>query len=301
MKRIIKDYFTFSKKERIAVVILLLLMAAFIVAPYLYQVKFEPPVISKELAAFIAVGDTQQAAGTSAEEKFTATPAVTKVSVFPFDPNLASETDWERLGLAARTARTIINYRNKGGRFRTPEDIRKIWGLRKEDADRLIPYVQIAIKPQAVKGANAGKDVSAKQPFKKKAAPIDINTATADEWRSLPGIHDFLAGRIVKFRDVVGGFRSIEQVKKTYGISDSLFAMIRPYLVLYTATIPKTNLNTASAYELRSRADLPYAVAKAIVSYREQNGPFRSVEDLQKILSMPDSVWQKLILSLKVE
>ncbi|MDB5212057.1 MAG: Helix-hairpin-helix motif protein, partial [Sediminibacterium sp.] len=54
MKRIIKDYFTFSKKERTAIIILLLLIACFIAAPYLYSVKREPPVVSKALADFLS-------------------------------------------------------------------------------------------------------------------------------------------------------------------------------------------------------------------------------------------------------
>ena len=42
-----------------------------------------------------------------------------------------------------KTIHTILNYRNKGGRFKQPEDLRKIYGLQKEEADLLIPYVQI--------------------------------------------------------------------------------------------------------------------------------------------------------------
>ncbi len=300
MKRIIRDYFTFSKKERIAVVLLLILMAIFIIAPYLYRVKPATPVVSGALSAFIAGADTQSVAQESGET-FTPTTAARKITLFPFDPNTVSEQDWARLGLPARTIRTILNYRSKGGQFRSPEDIRKIWGLRQDDADRLVPYVQIAIKAPPVKPVSNEKDAFIRQPNKKAAAPLDINKATAEDWKSLPGIGEVLASRIVKFRDVVGGFRSIEQVKKTYGISDSVFMLIRPYLLLDPSGLPKTNLNTASVYELRSRVDLPYAVARAIVNYREQNGPFRSVTELQKILSMPDSVWQKLILSLKVE
>jgi hypothetical protein len=46
----LKDYFTFSKKERTAMIILLLLIACFIAAPYLYSVKRKPPVINQALA-----------------------------------------------------------------------------------------------------------------------------------------------------------------------------------------------------------------------------------------------------------
>ena len=48
-----------------------------------------------------------------------------------------------KLGLSQKIIHTLINYRSKGGYFKTPEDIRKIYGLSKTDADRLIPYVRI--------------------------------------------------------------------------------------------------------------------------------------------------------------
>ena len=120
--------------------------------------------------------------------------------------------------------RTIMNYRNKGGGFTTAADIRKIWGLKKEEADRLIPYIRIATQ-RAMGKENTGEKV------------IDINTATAEEWKSLPGIGEVLSNRIVRFRDKIGGFGSIQEVSKTYGLRDSVFQKLVPYLKLDSTTI----------------------------------------------------------------
>ena len=60
----------------------------------------------------------------------------------------------------------------------------------------------------------------------------EINSATVDEWKAFPGVGDVLANRIVKFRNSMGGFKSVEQVAKTYGLSDSVFQVIRPYLYI---------------------------------------------------------------------
>ncbi len=67
----------------------------------------------------------------------------TKGELFYFDPNTASVTDWKRLGIRDKTAETIQKYLSKGGHFYKPEDINKIWGLHKDDIDRLLPYVKI--------------------------------------------------------------------------------------------------------------------------------------------------------------
>jgi competence protein ComEA len=299
MKRILKDYFTFSKKERIAVMVLLVLMSGFIAAPYLYEPATEMPVMSKELAEFVSGSDS------SNEKNTTTNPAAdltagkkNEVVLFSFDPNTIDAGAWKRLGINERTATTILNYRNKGGRFRSPEDIRKIWGLRKEDAERLLPYIVIAGSKPPVLPA---QQTSVPPPIQKPAIPIDINTAGVPEWKSLPGIGEVLAARVVKFRDKIGGFLSVEQVKKTYGISDSLFSAIAPYLIFQPSSLPKLNLNTASVYELRTRTGISYPLAKAIVDIRNQEGAYPDINSVKTKVPMPDSIWQKLVLLIKTE
>jgi competence protein ComEA len=93
MKRIIKDYFTFSKKERTAIIILLLLIACFIAAPYLYSVKRKPPVINQALVDFLAKNKTAPA--DSSEENMIAfinlcMKKCIQKRKFSFDPNTIS-------------------------------------------------------------------------------------------------------------------------------------------------------------------------------------------------------------------
>ena len=303
MKRIIKDYFTFSKKERVAVVMLLLLIAFFIAIPYFYPVKSGPPVINKTLLDFVERSKTRLTKKDSVTENtspiYTSQEpvAISHAAVFAFDPNTIAANDWKRLGLTDKTIRTILNYRSKGGKFRSPEDIRKIWGMRKEDADRLIPFVQI----QEISSKHFTENSKSKTENTKTPIPIDINTATMEDWKSLPGIGEVLANRIMKFRERAGSFGSIEQVRKTYGISDSLFGVISPYLQCNPAHLPKLNINTVSAYELRMRTGIADAQARAIILYRNQYGPFQAVTDLKKIVFVTDSVYQRIVPYIQVD
>lgn len=302
MKRIWKEYFSFSKKERIAVIILLLLIACFTLLPYVYKVKRQPPVINKSLLA-IAQKMAQPLPDSVAGNSYTETAATNKLSgatlLFPFDPNTLAEEGWMRLGLNPRLIRTILNYRSKGGRFRSAEDIRKIWGLRKEDADRLIPYVQVAVQKEPVPGYKL--PVPGNQKPLTGNRILDINTAKAEDWKTLPGIGDKLAARIVNYRERLGGFINLAQVKRTYGISDSVFALISPWLKADPENIPKADLNSVSAYELRQKTDIPAAVAQSIIVYRQQYGPYKLVEDLKKIAFMNDSLFQKIAPFVKVD
>ena len=303
MKRIIKDYFTFSKKERVAVVILLLLIAFFIAIPYFYPVKSGPPVINKTLLDFVERSKNLHTKKDSGIDEIS-TPyassepvAISHAAVFAFDPNTLSANNWKRLGLSDKTIRTILNYRNKGGKFRSPDDIRKIWGIRKEDADRLIPFVQM----EEISAKHFTENSKPKTEHTKTPIPIDINAATIEDWKSLPGIGEVLANRIIKFREKAGGFSSTEQVRKTYGINDSVFGMISPYLKLNQGNIPKININTVSAYELRMRTGIADVQARAIVLYRNQYGPFQTVTDLKKIVFLTDSVYQRIVPYIQVD
>lgn len=224
-----KDYISFTKRERNAGIIFLCILAVFFILPFYFKRAFVKPVIDAELQQQLIDLQNSNASTASADEteiynETDAATVQTNISLFYFDPNTLDGNGFARLGISDRTAKTIMNYRNKGGRFKTAEDIRKIYGLKKEDADRLIPYIKIRVAQQEEE-----KIVPA---ISKPISKININTATEEEWRALPGIGDVLAARIVKFRFKLGGFSSVEDVKKTYGLSDSTYNIILPYLVM---------------------------------------------------------------------
>lgn len=292
MKRIVKEYLSFTRKERMAIVILLALMGLFIAAPYFYTPEQQPPVDTRELESYL---ERQPAATRNASGKdATAGDGKTTIArLFLFDPNTLSAEGWQQLGIRERTALTILRYRSKGGRFRRAEDLRKIWGLAAADADRLIPYVRIP-DGEHPKTPTANAEWSGgKRPLQ---APVRINEATVDDWQALPGIGEVLANRILRYRDKLGGFTSVEQVGKTYGISDSVFQRIQPLLRLDAGAVMAANagldLNIASALQLSAHTGIPEAIARAIVVYRKQYGPFRTVADLKKIVVLSDSLFQ---------
>lgn len=239
MKKIIKDYFSFSRKERVAVMVLLLLIGVFLVMPYFFNTGFKQPNVAEAVQELLVEQQSSSSNGYKINDA-DSRPGVSR-PLFEFDPNRIMAEQWLQLGLRAQTVRTIMNYRNKGGRFTTAADIRKIWGLKKEEADRLIPYIRIAT-PGAMGKENTGEQARLGAVVKpgalKEIRVIDINTATAEEWKSLPGIGEVLSNRIVRFRDKIGGFGSIQEVSKTYGLRDSVFQKLIPYLKLDSTTIP---------------------------------------------------------------
>jgi len=212
----------------------------------------------------------------------------------PFDPNTADESLLRRLGLASHTVKSILNYRSKGGVFRKKEDLQKIYTLSEADYQRLEPYIAItalAGPPQPVQ--YAGGPVFEKK-FTAKG-PLDINRAAVEDWERLPGIGEKRARQFVKYRESLGGFLSVAQLRDLYGLPDSVFQRIKPMVTLEFSGIRTINLNAASADDLDKHPYISAKQAKLVVNYREQHGPYQSVEDLGKIIAFSDKTWLEKI------
>jgi competence ComEA-like helix-hairpin-helix protein len=220
--------------------------------------------------------------------------------LFYFDPNTLDEAGWQRLGVRDKTIATIQNYLSKGGKFRKPEDIDKIWGLNDDEVKRLTPYVKIQnSKPENSYG-NTVYDKPLAEPKKHAPALVDINTADTTAFIALPGIGSKLSQRIISFRDKLGGFYKIEQVAETFGLPDSTFQKIKARLSLNNPSVKQININAASVDELKSHPYLRYTIANAIIQYKNQHGNFSSLDDLKKVMPVTDEVFAKVYPYLKI-
>ena len=263
------SYFYFSKPERWAAFVLLILIGMVMVLPkFLWQQK---PDLLIPLALEQFGIDTMYMQDTYAE-----VAGFTGKDPFVFDPNSASVTTLQSLGFSAKLASTLEHYRAKGGYIRSGQDLYKIWGMPTSLADKLAPFVRVSPKiSQSKTWTNAFKAGVA------QAAPIDINTASINEFEALRGIGPVLAARIVGFREKQGGFAKVQDLLQIYGVKDSLLLSLAPYLRLEESRVPKSNLNQASVLQLVQKAGLQVVVAQAIVRWRQQNGAFATFDELE--------------------
>ena len=305
-------YFSFTRKERTGILILLALVIIATVLPLCYPLFYRPlPTnstwLKQEAVALIqqqnnhaqGAGAHNYTADGSAGVKNTAPGTYTPPGeLFLFDPNTLSPEGWKKLGLRDRTITTIQRYLAKGGHFYQPGDIGKIWGLHKDEVQRLLPYVRIASRNATKQEELAPRfdriNSYQRSPYTIPPASIDINTADTTAWIALPGIGSRLAARIVLFRERLGGFYSIAQVGETYGLSDSVFRAIQPKLHLGSSTLRQLNINTASIEDLKRHPLIRYNIANAIVQYRNQHSLFTKVEDIKKIVLVTGELFNKL-------
>ena len=284
MYQFFKEYFRFNSRERIAVVLLICLMGLFWVLPSYYPMQQLKPIEPEKYVAISSNGFKADSFRTAKTNQYSVKAEINqkKASLFNFDPNKIDATGWEKLGLRKNLIKTILNYRSKGGKFREQADLYKIWGMQQVEADRLIPYVKIEKEAPIERKYSQAIVTNQKQIVSPKI--IDVNTATIADWQILPGMTLPLASRIVHFRDKIGGFKRLDQVKKTYGLTDSVFLLISPYLQIENIPEQLININTASVSELQKCKFISAEIAKAIVVFRNAYGPFKELDDLKKII-----------------
>ncbi len=97
------------------------------------------------------------------------------------------------------------------------------------------------------------------------------------------GIGPVLAGRIVKYRENLGGFIDPGQIMEVYGVDEDLAEKIYKVFPFDKVPVKRLKLNESSIQELASHPYIKYGEAKVILAYREQHGGFHSTEDLLKI------------------
>jgi competence protein ComEA len=314
-KQILSAYFSFTKKERTGIFILLSLIVGFVLLPFAYPLfiktkRIDTASFEKEIATLkIQQQDSAQYAKKNFDEDHYPDYSQpneknhnnynARTELFYFDPNTASINDWQRLGIKDKTITTIQKYLSKGGHFYKAEDISKIWGLHPDEIQRLLPYIQIARK----ENNHPQKNYETKSFDKPKnnISLIDINTADTISFIALPGIGSKLAQRIINFRDKLGGFCKIEQVAETFGLPDSTFQKIKARLSVGNSTIKQFNINTATVDEMKSHPYIRYALANAIVQYRTQHGNFALVADIKKIMLVTEEVYVKVAPYLTVQ
>jgi competence protein ComEA len=294
----LKKYFTFSRREYKATITLLiftfLAWSYADVKNYFYPEKFDLEKIRVEATLLAAVSGSTDAepVNDSSRSPVAEDPGKAREALFHFNPNTATETDWLALGLTNKQAHTIMNYLNKGGKFKTGADLKKIYGIPEKTYLQLEPFIDIPGRNEKSQESQTGHEKTARQ---KEVFSIELNAADSNDLDHLPGIGFGYARRILKYRAALGGYVSPMQLMEVYGFRTTLLDSILPYLRVDATKVYRININLAPLDELKKHPYIRFRLASAITNYRAQHGLFQSPEDLKKIVLINDSVYTRLL------
>nr|WP_281503865.1 helix-hairpin-helix domain-containing protein [Arenibacter sp. F26102] len=220
--------------------------------------------------------------------------------LYPFNPNYISDYKGYTLGMSTDEIDRLHAFRAKNQYVNSGKEFQKVTLVSDSLLQVLAPYFKF---PEWTNKGNSHSIVNNKLDLSSnlKAIPIqnignsaiddkikDLNKVTAEELRSIKGIGDVLSRRIVKFRDMLGGFVVEKQLSHVYGLESEVVArLLGQFKILESPSISKININQASLYDLTKLVYIKYAVAARIIAYREKNGGINSFDELIEIEDFP--------------
>ena len=317
--------FGFSRAETRGFVLLLLLALAAAVAPALLRPtdpEYLPAADQRQLDAWgrdlAARLDSSRAAHDRAYAArypvrrpaggVSRYAAVPQVRLAPFDPNALTAEGWEARGVPHFVAGRIVNYGQKAGGFRAKSQVQRIYGLPDSVYQRLAPFMQLPEalpgreRPDYAAGRSAFGTAGASLPsrFPRKPAhlqPFDLNLADTTQLMLIKGIGRGRAKWIVRHRDELGGYLAENQLEEVFVLRDApdLVDSLRKYTFVAPGFAPRpVHINSASFDELWPQPYVGKPLARLIVAYRKQHGPFATPDDLRQLKLFKEENFVKL-------
>lgn len=193
---------------------------------------------------------------------------ISKSQLFVFNPNTVTMQELIKLGFREKTASTFIKFRSRGFKFKEKEDLKKIYGVSDYLYNTLEPYILIDNKGSNHSDNKIDDKNSVKNNKGKKI--IELNSCDSLDLIDLKGIGPSYAKRILKYRSMLGGFISTEQLKEVYGFSDELYAEIKPFIKTDPALIKKININGDDFKTVNKHPYISYELCKQIFNYKRK-------------------------------
>jgi competence ComEA-like helix-hairpin-helix protein len=127
----------------------------------------------------------------------------------------------------------------------------------------------------------------------RKQQAIDINTADSAAWVALNGIGPGFAKRIITYREKLGGFYQVDQLKEVYGL-DSVWVKENKALLKVGAGVYRFLKINQVEWKDFKHPYLPYGQSKVVLAYRKQHGPLKDFETLQQMPLLDLVAWRRL-------
>jgi len=279
MNEFFESYFHIPYRERrgfvlLSVIALLLISATFILPAYLPKEQ-----VNISISALNSLNNALP------EEKL---GIKNELHLRPFDPNVSDQATLESLGLPTRLAERVLHFRAKGGRFRCKEDFQKIYGMPAELYHQLQPYISLERK------LTQGNDA-----FQKPKIWLDLNSADSAALETLPMIGAGRARLIIKYRNALGGFVKIEQVREVWGINDTVYQAIKPMIYVDQHFQPQRLAPDSIHASALFRHPYLRPYARPLVAYFKQHHAVPDSITFCKQFFVQDSMYNRLKIYLK--
>ncbi|MCY1721615.1 helix-hairpin-helix domain-containing protein [Prolixibacteraceae bacterium Z1-6] len=217
------------------------------------------------------------------EDRTVTTLAKPEVSVKPleyFDPNIIDKAGLKQLGFNEFQANNLINYRSKGSVFKVPSDLLKIYGIDSSFYFRMKEYINIERNEISVQS--------------EEIIVLELNEADLTDLTKLNGVGPAFANRIIKYRSLLGGFYTKEQLNEVYNFPEETYARIKDHITVDTTRVNKIRINFSEYSELLRHPYLSKKQVEALLSWRQKNGAFTNISELKYVSGFDSEIIKKI-------
>lgn len=290
--RLIRELLSFSRKERagiigLLVIIFLLIIAGKVIPLFIPEVKTDFSKWESDVNTFL-----NRPENTIPDKKILISET--------FDPNSVDSVTLANMGLPPKVAANWLRYLIKGGRFRDKEGLKKIFGMTPELFEQLDSFIIFPVKPvKSFKGegksilihvsALSPRDSAQFRTYVKKGRKgellLELNSTDSLSLLGIPGIGAVLASRIIRYRNLLGGYYAVSQLREVYGIREENFQLVSGFLRVDPSEVKPFNLNFSTVGELGRHPYVGFRMARKLLRLRDQKGKFSSPDDLMPVLA----------------
>jgi len=260
-----------------ALAIVLLLIIVLVIKWVTFSIwERKEDVVPDELAEFSAEMDSMNVAAKKVET----------VVLSAFDPNVADSIQFASLGMRPYLIRNILKYREKGGVFRKPSDLSRIYGMDVEQYALLESYIHIEMEKnngELEKGRRGKETVrnepstvenesvqTVKEPMKSQILErIELNTADSATLVAVRGIGAYTARKILTYRELLGGFTNVKQIDEIEGLRAENLINLKSIVYADSSLVVPVSLNNATLKRLQRHPYISFVQARAIVELRQ--------------------------------
>lgn len=230
----------------------------------------------------------------------------------PFDPNTADSATLVHLGLKKWQVSNMLKYRAKNGRYRNPEDLKRLYGMTDSMYHALLPYIRIDTvavlqfrdslrrsQQEALNRDTMSRDTMPRYISHKRDTVLNLRTADTTSLQMIRGIGTYRAKQIVRYREQLGGFVSVEQLREVKALqplfADSLSAdSLLSHFVLDSVFVEPLRVNSMHLERLQRHPYLSFEQAKAIYELRRRKIRLKSIEQLRVLDCLTEADLRRL-------
>lgn len=272
------DLFKFNKREKRGLIVLTIILICVLVFPLFQDVifpgkKYDEELLIKEIEKFQkSLIQKEESENNQVKQIKQSENDKKKISIKlkSIDVNSSTIQNWLDLGFSKKQAKVIMKYLDKAKPLNNVEELKKIYIIDDDKYNEIIQYLYIENKTDTLELEN----------IEPEKITIEINTADTGEFREI-GIPGYIAARIIKYRDLLGGYHSFVQLNEVYGMNKKYLEILEAQN-LDTTSLSEIDLNNNSFKEINKHPYIDYETTKKIFNYLKVMDTIKNIEELER-------------------